>query len=290
MKAGQMHRRNTAAAGIDESIAAFVMWQNGSIRGKEVRMTDADALKVIKVEKESHDTTSIYFAGPDMARFKNRQPGQFATIRIFQNGEWSEPHPFTLSCPPEDESLRMTIKKSGAFTSAIPDIAPGTPIQCSGPFGQFCRDIGTHQHVVMIAGGVGITPFLSVLRHFKAIKASNSILLFWANKTPQDAFAALELEELTKELSLHVVHVFSRVPPEDQHPAALHADGRPGRISHEFGRLDQSIFRRYMSPTDASFHLCGPPPMQLAVLDELNQFGVDPGSVEKEAFVFRAKS
>jgi len=249
-------------------------------------MTQDDALKIIKVEKENDDTTSIFFSGPDMERFKNRKPGQYASIRIFKDGAWSTPHPFTLSCAPGDETLRMTIKKSGAFTSLIPDIEPGTPIQCTGPYGQFCKDIGTSTEVVMIAGGVGITPFLSVLRHFRETAADNAITLFWANKTANDAFAAQELEELTRRLKLHVVHVFSRVEPADQTKGPVFDDGRPGKISHEYGRLNQTIFLRHITTTDASFYLCGPSAMQQAVLEELSLCGVEPGRVDKEAFVF----
>jgi predicted ferric reductase len=249
-------------------------------------MTQDDAFKIIKVEKENDDTTSIYFAGPDMERFKNRKPGQYASIRIFKDGAWSTPHPFTLSSAPGDAALRMTIKKSGAFTSSIPDIEPGTPIQCSGPYGQFCKDIASSKAIVMIAGGVGITPFLSVLRHFRETTADNEVTLFWANKTPRDAFAAKELEDLTRQLKLAVVHVFSRVAPTDQTAVPVFTDSRPGSISHEYGRLDQEIFRRHLSSADASFYLCGPPAMQQAMLEELSLFGVEPGKVDKEAFVF----
>jgi predicted ferric reductase len=249
-------------------------------------MMQDDALKIVKVERENEDTTSIYFSGPDMERFKDRKPGQYASIRIFKDGAWSDPHPFTLSCAPGEEHLRMTIKNSGAFTSTIPDIEPGTPIQCSGPFGKFCRDIGTNREIVMIAGGVGITPFLSVLRHFKETNADNEVTLFWANKTPADAFAAKELEDFTQSLNLHVVHVFSRVAPELQTPAPTLDAERLGKISYEYGRLTQKIFLRHITSTNASFYLCGPPPMQQTVLDELSLCGVEPGRVDKEAFVF----
>lgn len=245
-----------------------------------------DALKIVKVEKENDDTTSIFFSGPHMERFKNRKPGQFASIRIYKDGAWSEPHPFTLSSSPSDETLRMTIKKSGEFTSSIPDIEPGTPIQCSGPYGQFCKDIATNKEVVMIAGGVGITPFLSVLRQFRETAADNEVTLFWANKTPADAFAAKELEEFTRHLKLSVVHVYSRVAPEGQTAAPVFTDNRPGKISHEYGRLNQAIFLRHLTSPDASFYLCGPPAMQQTVLEELSRYGVDPGKVDKEAFVF----
>ncbi len=249
---------------------------------------EESGLSVIKVDRENHDTTSIYFAGPDMERFKKREAGQFGSIRIFRNGQWTEPHPFTLSCAPEDDALRMTIKQSGAFTSTIPEIEPGTPIQCAGPFGQFCHGIEEQQQIVMIAGGVGITPFLSVLRHFKETGQDNEIVLFWANKTPADAFAAVELEQLTLSLRLHVVHAFSRVAEHDWQPAPQFTDGRPGRITHEYGRLNRELLARHLLSPSAAYYLCGPGPMQQAVLEELAKCGVAPESVRKEAFQFRS--
>lgn len=246
----------------------------------------APGFTVVKVDHENHDTTSIYFTGPDMERFKKRQAGQFGAIRLFRDGEWTEPHPFTISAAPEDDALRMTIKSSGAFTNLIPTVEPGAPIACAGPFGQFCRGIGDHSEIAMIAGGVGITPFLSVLRHFEATGARAGMTLIWANKTYADAFAAAELEECTRTMNLRVVHVFSRVEEADRRPAPVFADGRPGEVRHEFGRVNEALLRRDLRALDAAFYLCGPPAMQRTVLEELAKCGVDPDGVRKEAFVF----
>lgn len=246
-------------------------------------MRDEDKdLSVVRIAPENHDTTSIVFAGPGMERFKGRKAGQFAAIRVFRDGAWSDPHPFTLSSSPGDDALRMTIKKSGAFTSMIPDLEPGTPIQCAGPFGKFCSDIDERSHVVMIAGGVGITPFLSVLRYFKETSAANEVLLFWSNKTLDDAFAAAELAELAASLHLRVVHVLTRVQPEDM-PGSSGA----GEVSYESGRLDCAMVGRHLKWSDASFYICGPPPMQEAVLSVLDECGIDKNFIQKEAFVFK---
>lgn len=248
---------------------------------------DASGLAVVKVARENHDTTSIFFTGPDIERFKNRRAGQFASIRVLRDGKWSEPHPFTLSSAPEDAALRMTIKNSGAFTRTVPELEPGTPIQCAGPFGHFCEGIDAQPEIVMIAGGVGITPFLSVLRHFQDVSARNRVLLFWANKTIQDAFAAKELEQLTRTLRLTVVHAFSRVAPEERLASPAFGDDRPGRVVFEYGRISQEILSRYL-PANAAYYLCGPPPMQEAVIAELAKCGVSHDAVQKEAFVFNS--
>jgi len=158
--------------------------------------------RVLKTEPENYDTTSLYLEGND-ERFKKRRAGQRVSIRILRDDGWSEPHPFTISCAPEDPIPRLTIKKSGVFTSSIPDLKPGTPVKCEGPLGVFCKDIDTREEIAMIAGGVGITPFLSVLRHFRNICATNRMTLFWTNKTIDDVFAADELKERFQMRSSH---------------------------------------------------------------------------------------
>ena len=139
----------------------------------------------------------------------------------------------------------------------------------------------------MIAGGVGITPFLSVLRQFKDVGANNKVVLFWANKTLADAFAAEELEQYTRILHLHVVHTLSRVAPGNQPLAPVFTDGRPGRVSYEYGRLNQELFIRYLNFSEAAFYLCGPPAMQQTVLEELAKCGIKPETIYKEAFIFK---
>ena len=157
-----------------------------------------DIWKVLKTEKENNDVTSLYLEEGDYERFKDRRAGQYVSIRTLSEDKWSEPHPFTISCAPEDKILRLTIKKTGRFTSAIPDLKPGIPVKCAGHFGDFCKDIETKEKIVMIAGGVGITPFLIVLRHFVNINAKNKVKLSWANKTIDDAFAVEELKRNDK--------------------------------------------------------------------------------------------
>jgi predicted ferric reductase len=235
--------------------------------------------KVLAVIKETDQTNSLVVDFPNRG-FLERKPGQYATIRVKREDGWSEPHPFTISCAPEEGSLlRFTIKKSGDFTSTVPELAPGTPVQCAGPFGAFCKDIEDKNDIVMIAGGVGITPFLSVLRHFRDIKAQNHIRLFWCNKTLDDAFSLNELAGMTRELHLRVVHVLSRAPgAEKYHDPSLPA------VTYESGHLTKNTLLKYGVSPGAAYYLCGPSAMQNAVLAELAACGVDPDNVEKEKF------
>ena len=130
--------------------------------------------KIVKVVPENQDTYSLFLEGSD-EKMAKRRAGQYVSLSIMRPDGWSEPHPFSVAGAPEDHILRVTIKKTGQFTSAIPDFKPGTEVRCMGPVGLFCKDIDAKPLVVMMAGGVGVTPFLSVLRHFRNIKAKTYI-------------------------------------------------------------------------------------------------------------------
>ena len=238
--------------------------------------------RALKTERENYDTTSLYLERGDK-NFRKRKAGQYLILRILREDGWSEPHPFTISCAPEDEILRLTIKRAGAFTSSIVDLKPGTPVKCEGPLGVFCKDIDAREEITMIAGGVGITPFLSVLRHFRNTGATSRMTLFWTNKTIDDVFAADELKEITEELKLRVVHTLSREKEVDKYlqpdfPEVLYVPGYATR----------QVLQTHVDFPRTSFYLCGPPKMQDFVLGELEACGVDPESVEKENFSYQS--
>lgn len=234
--------------------------------------------KILRTVRESSDVTSVYIEGPSdiIAR---KKAGQFASIRVMRpDGRWSDPHPFTISCAPDAGYIQMTIKEAGPFTQDIKRWKPGMPLKCSGPLGAFCSDIHENKRIVMIAGGVGITPFLSVLRDFRSQGARNEVILFWCNKTLDDAFAREELSETARQINLRVVHVLSRT---EELPCSLE-----DRTCYVKGRLSKSVIQQYLDNQPASFYLCGPTAMQNATLEILRHCGVDPKAVQREIFAF----
>lgn len=234
--------------------------------------------KVVETIKENNEVTSVVIA-PAEGQAPAHKAGQFASIRIMTPEGWSEPHPFTISCDAHSQSYRFTIKNVGDFTAHVGEWKPGMEVQCSGPAGAFCKDIDSKKHIVCIAGGVGITPFLSVLRTFRQDKPENQVLLFWCNKTLDDAFCRDELAQMTREIDLTVVHVLSR-----ENSLPLEAD--KGAVHCRLGRLSREILEEFEISSSAAFYVCGPPPMQEAVLGMLQACGVSPENVQREAFSF----
>jgi predicted ferric reductase len=234
-----------------------------------------------RVVTETHDTTSLLLGrdeGP--GPFAGRRAGQLSVIRTRSGRGWGEPHPFTISCEPESEELRFTIKAVGPFSSRVPSLRPGTPFLCEGPYGVFTPDFEREKRIALIAGGVGITPFLSYLRH--AAKAARDVrfVLIWGNKTRLDIIAREELDALAGPPFLKVVHVLSREPAGPS-PAG------GGAVFYERGQIDAGILRRHLDARADSYYVCGPSPMQAAILGLLrSEFGVRRGEVRRELFFF----
>lgn len=243
--------------------------------------------RVVKTIKENQDITSLFIEGYGES-FRSRRAGQFLTLKLMQDGQWSKPHPFTISCAPEDPLLRVTIKKLGMFTSMIPELKEGAPVIVSGPYGLFCKDIDAHRDIVMIAGGVGITPFLSVLRHFRNTHAGSRVLLLWSNKSMEDAFAVDELNRMTREMPLKIVHNLSRETGESD--LSRYVQQAYPDVYYEPGRCSRDLIQKYLHSADPAMFLCGPPPMQDYVLGEIQALDMDPGTVQKESFTWKSSS
>lgn len=240
-----------------------------------------DICEIVKVVPESHDIYTVYLKGPGQ-KFAGRKAGQYLSVSMPGPNGWSQAHPFTISCAPEDSLLSLTIRRQGEFTSAIPDLKAGTPLKCMGPLGAFCNDIDSKLSIVMMAGGVGVTPFLSVLRHFRNTDAGNKVKLFWANKTIEEAFRIDEISEMTNKLDLTVVHCLSREDDVQRHFQPQYA-----RIRYETGHLSGDILKGDGVTKGAAFYLCGPPPMMESALKELGTLQVEQSEVEQERFTWQ---
>lgn len=258
-------------------------------------------LRVAAVRPENHDIATIVLQPEKKGALPPYLAGQFMLLRIPLQGRFSEPHPFTIACPaPPDgrggQEICFSVKRGGRFTQALHELEPGTTVRCEGPYGVFCRDAaralphftageeeGVHpEHpLALIAGGIGITPFLCLLRAMaqrqtkREGQRSRQVHVVWANKTVADAFALDELKTLSKVLDLSVTLVFSRqTVPEGLGVEAV------------YGHVERELLERLFSGGEA-FHLCGPPAMQQSVLHALHSaFGLHESAVERELFIW----
>lgn len=198
--------------------------------------------------------------------------GQFAWLTAWTSPFAVEEHPFSFSSSAsKPQQLSFTIKEAGDFTRRVRDMTFGQRVYLDGPYGAFSFDRYPSPGYVFIAGGVGITPIMSMLRTLADRGDSTPLLLFYGNKTWEEVTFREEIGELRQRLRLDVVHALK------QPPAGW--DGERGFITSEV--LDRRLpaERRALE-----YFVCGPDPMRDAVEKALYRLGIPLSRVHAERF------
>lgn len=201
------------------------------------------------------------------------QPGQFAWITLDISPFRMREHPFSMSSSAEQpDRLEFAIKAVGDFTSTIKDVQPGTKAYLDGPYGVFTNDrYEDTAGFVLIAGGIGITPIMSMLLTHAERGDERPYLLIYASKSWEDVTFREELEELKDQLNLTIVHVL-RKPPDDW--------------SGETGYVDRELLERYIPKRRATRHyfICAAPVMMDQVEIALHKLDVPVTNIHMEHF------
>src|SRR5712691_4612467 len=119
-------------------------------------------LRVADVVEEGPGVVSLRMRGRGLDRLK-AEPGQFFLWRFLARDSWWASHPFSLSAAPTNDSMRITVKALGDFSGRIRRVRPGTRVVAEGPFGTFTELVRPREKLVLIAGGIGITPIRALL-------------------------------------------------------------------------------------------------------------------------------
>ncbi len=144
-----------------------------------------------KYEYKIHDikrTGEIFdiFMRP-VNRIMQFTPGQFVFIRFNSQNASPELHPFSISSAPEDSDLRISIKNLGDFTGSLTNLKINDTATLYGPHGEFgLKSLESRKPEVWIAGGIGITPFLSILRHYAFQKSNKNISFIYCAKSDDE--------------------------------------------------------------------------------------------------------
>ena len=219
-------------------------------------------LRVEEVVQEAPGVVSLRLSGRKLERLGTRA-GQFFLFRFLGRGRWWASHPFSISSLPRDGSMRITVKDLGGFSGGLGTVKPGTRVVTEGPFGVFTERARRLPTVLLVAGGIGITPVRTLLEEMRG-----DVVVVYRVVDEGEIIFRDELEQLAGErgASLHFV---------------------VGDHRHEAGRdLLSPTHLQELVPDikDREVYVCGPPAMADAITANARHAHVPRRHIHTERF------
>jgi predicted ferric reductase len=217
--------------------------------------------RIEKIVEENDLVNSVYITGKKLNEYYF-QAGQYAHVTFLKKGMWYT-HPFSFSTAPHGDYLRLSIKRSGDFTSQIQRLEPGTRMIIDGPFGIFTKRSAKTNKFLFIAAGIGITPIYSLIESL--FPEHVDMILLYGNKTQSQATFIDDLNRM--KVKIH--HVFSQ---EDVR-------------GFETGHIDKEKITRLVSDIkDRDVYICGPNDFMKETIEVLHELGVPKSQIHFERF------
>lgn len=217
--------------------------------------------KIKSIEFITHDVLHFIVDKPNDLSFK---PGQAAELSINKKGWEKEKRPFTFTSLPDEKNLEFIIKtypSHNGVTNELLTLKPDDEFIFHDVFGA----INYQDEGIFIAGGAGITPFISIFKELeKENKVGNNKLIF-ANKTKEDIILNDYFHMLLKNNFINIL--------SDEE-----VDG------YEKGRITKDLLKQHLNKNTKYFYVCGPVPMIKAVVEQLSLLGIDKQHIIKEDF------
>ncbi|MGB7262536.1 MAG: pyridoxamine 5'-phosphate oxidase family protein, partial [Albidovulum sp.] len=240
-------------------------------------------LKVTAIKDESSVIRSFTFGAVDGQPLLSFEAGQFLTIRVTPEGAKPQTRTYTVSSAPGDQGYRISVKREpgGAVSNHLHDtLNVGDVIDAKAPKGAFFIDALEKRPAVLFAGGVGVTPMMSMTRHVlnESVRKryTRPLTVFHAAQTTDqraflEEFRAAETQSNGKIKYLSIIG-----HPEDDEVQGTDYDAT--------GYITPDLIRAELSFDDYDFFLCGPPPFMQAVYDALRDLGARDARIFAEAF------
>jgi len=224
-------------------------------------------LKVEKIVIEGPNMVSVIMRGRDLDKL-GAQGGQFFGWRFIAKGHALASHPYSLSAAPTAHYLRITVKDLGDHSRSLADLKPGTRVFMEGPYGAFTAGRASRKHVVLIGGGVGITPIRALMEEFRA--GVQLDVIFRASKA-EDLVLREEMDYLAAK-SEGSIRIHYLVGSRKNHP------------------MDAKSLKELVPRfADSDIYICGPAPLVEAVRAAAKELGVPKNRFHDEAFAFHSE-
>jgi ferredoxin-NADP reductase len=217
------------------------------------------SVKIISIEQVTHDVKRFQVEKPAGYSFI---PGQATEVSVNTPHLRNEKRPFTFTCLNREPYLEFTIKiypSHKGVTNELGKLKPGAELIIRDVWGAiFYKGKG-----IFIAGGAGITPFISIFRDLRSRNEISGNILIFANKTKADIILEHELKDMLGNTFINIL-----------------SDEKDKNYSH--GLINENFLRANIDNLNSRFYICGPPPMMDAVTKQLTNLGIGENSITLE--------
>ena len=238
-------------------------------------MVNVREYKISGIFQENSTCKTIRVEPCEGKRF-DFKPGQFLMLYLLDaaGNPTDLKRPYSISSSPtENNYLEVTFKIQGVFTNELSKKKENDLLGVDGPYGSFVFDESIKDDLVFIAGGVGITPFKSMLRYITSKNLSNSVKLFYSSRYCENFLCRSEFEEFKERKSNLdcILSITGNVIPENW--------------KGEEGRVDEKMLKSKIGSFNGKlFYICGPPPMVNEMVEILSRNGVKNNRIKREGW------
>ncbi|WP_442484668.1 2Fe-2S iron-sulfur cluster-binding protein [Aeoliella sp. SH292] len=256
-------------------------------RHEYLAWTGTRPLRIAAIVDEAEDVKSFYLSDADGGLLPSFEPGQYLTCH-FETAPGEKPlvRCYSLSDRPREEYYRLTVKRCdapddqplappGRASNRLHAMQVGDSLAVSAPRGGFFLDPRRNHPLVLIAGGIGVTPMVSILASLAAANDRREVYFFYGVRNSREHPLRDQLEQIGREhLNLHQFVSYSQPLPRDRE----HHD------YHHRGRIDVDYLQRVLPSGQFDYYLCGPGPMMEQLVEGLLAAGVPEDRILYEAF------
>jgi len=227
-------------------------------------------------EEVAEQTMAFHFKKPAGFAFKAGQSIDITLQDAAETDEEGNTRTFSIASAPEEEDLMVATRmRDTAFKRVLRNLPPDSKVRIEGPYGNLTLHNNARRAAVLMAGGIGITPFRSMVVHAAMKRLPHQIYLFYSNRRPEDAAFLQELKSLEARNPNYTL--IANMSMMEQSSRAWIG---------EVGQIQGTLLGRYLKvATEPIYYIAGPPGMVSGLRSLLVKTGVDEDDIRSEEFL-----
>jgi len=243
---------------------------------------------VATVKETRRETATARTVTFDVPGWPGHQAGQHVAVKLTAEDGYSAQRDYSIASAPETGAVEITVQRleDGEVSPYLTDIAePGDQLELRGPIGGwFAWDPADRRPLLLLAGGSGVVPLMSMIRTHGTVNSQVPVRLIYSARTPADVIYAAEISERSRVSPLTTTFLYTRASRSALAGAAEAGAGRVPRIYA--GRLSRGILAEtaFLPQSNPATFVCGPSGFVEAASDLLVNAGYAPGTIKTERF------